>query len=216
MHVSTSSLVACAIALLASSPCIAAPESRERLPQPSHFRDSLDASRHEVLVEGFRIGALPFKFEDTRWSDIKQSLPPLRMRRQGDAGGAEVWTCLTVHAHNGTVQVWPSSSELQGGEFIDGVIAQAGVTWPIQDCPAVEFGDGEAALDNGAWIGTTKSDLLKRLGQPSAVRGSTIVYDFDAPLRDHEHGECVVSGRLLFDLHANRVVRLAVNKDTSC
>jgi hypothetical protein len=137
------------------------------------------------------------------------------MRRQGDGGETEDWTCFTVGAANDRVQIWPGGSELAGGEFINGVIAVAGTPWPLSECPLVDPGPGPIALDSGIWIGVTRASLLKRLGRPTAVHGSSIAYDYSVPVGDRRFGEGAAGGRIILETKANRVVRLTANKVTS-
>ncbi len=215
MRISKTHVAAFALACLTASPSYASPGNWSRLPQVPHSGEDITPSRHRVLVGGLLLGRDKIEFEQTRWSDLQHVLGPLKMRRQGDASETEDWTCFTVGTGKGRFQVWLHGGELQGGEFIDGVTAQAGSPWPVRECPVVSPRQRAAALDNGIWVGTTKSEILKRLGQPTAVHGATLIYDFDVAVRDPKLGEGSVGGRLIFEIHADRVGRLLATKDTS-
>jgi hypothetical protein len=186
------------------------------LPQVPHSDDDLTPSHDQVLVSGLRLGQHRIEFEHTRWSDLQRHLGPLKMRGQGDASEAEDWTCFTVVTAQGQVQIWPHGGELQGGEYIAGVIAQAGTPWPLTECPIVSAGPGASTLDNGVWVGTAKADLLRRLGKPTASRGAALIYDFEVVSRDPKAGECSTFGRLIFEMRAGRVDRLDVQKNSAC
>jgi hypothetical protein len=205
-----------AVTLLQASPCEALAEAWDRLPVfPHAANDFATHPRRQVLVAGLRVGQVRLRFETTRWSDLKRQLGPLKVRRQGDGGETEDWTCFTVGPASSRVQIWPAGGELAGGQFIDGVTAVAGAPWPLNECPLVYPGPGPIALDSGVWIGATRALLLKRLGRPTAVRGPSITYDYSVPVRDRQLGEGAVGGRIIFEINANRVVRLTANKDTS-
>jgi hypothetical protein len=209
------SLLAYAIACLAIPAFGASAGAWERLPELPHLADEMSARpHHRVLVRGLRLGQIQITFENTRWTDLEQRLGPLKMRRQGDGGETQDWTCFTVTTPAGQHQVWLDGGELQGGEYADGVTAQAGAPWPIRECPVVDPGRGAVALDNGVWIGTSKSEVIQRLGRPTAMLAGSFIYDFEAPVRDR-NGDGAIVGRLIFQFRGHRVHRLQANKDTS-
>ena len=215
MRIFRSPLVVCALACLTTSASDAAPSAWSRLPQAPRTGDGATSPRHQSPVSGLRLGRYRIVFEQTQWSDLQRELGPLKLRRQGDASNSETWTCFTVVTDRGLFQMWPSSGELQGGESIDGVIVQAGAPWPHAECPIVNSGPGRAALDNGVWIGTTRAELLKRLGPPTGVHGANLIYDFEAPVHNPTGGRSVAYGQLIFELRNDRVDRLLATKDTS-
>jgi hypothetical protein len=189
----------------------------ERLPAFPHLGDDLSAKpRHHVLVNELRLGGLQIRLEKTRLTELRRRFPPLKIRTQGDASEAEAWVCFTVGNGANRFQVWPSSGELMGGKFIDGVIAQAGQRWSPRDCPRIEVGRGPMELDNRVWIGTAKADLLKRLGPPTGTADGVMIYDYEVAFRESKAGACAVGGRLAFELLRDRVARLAATKDTAC
>jgi hypothetical protein len=208
-------ITALTAAALAFSPLAAG--AAESLPTVAYAGDSPAANvRHRVLVSEVHLGRLRIGFERTRLSDLRRRFPGLKIRTQGDASTAQAWTCFTVGTGKARFQVWPSSGELLGGDIIDGVTVLAGQPWSLQRCPKVETGAGPAALDAGVWIGSTRAELLKRLGPPSAVAGAAVIYDFETPAPNRSPGGCSVSGRLVFELARGRVAKLATGKHTSC
>jgi len=208
-------LAALAAACAALSPSTVT--AAERLPAFPHLGEDLSAkSRHRVLANKVRLGGLAIRLEETRLAELRRRYPALRIRTQGDASEAETWVCFTVGNGAAQFQVWPSSGELMGGEFIDGVMAQVGQQWPLRDCPRIEVGPGPMELDSRVWIGTAKADLLKRLGPPTAIADGVMIYDYEVALRDSKAGACSVVGRLVFELLRDRVARLAANKTTAC
>lgn len=205
-----------AAAFLTAFPCVVRAGPWETVPVLPHIIDDFAAHpRRHVLVTGLRVGQVQITFETTRWSDLQRELGPLRMRRQGDGGETEDWTCFTVGPPSSRVQIWPEGDELSGGEFIDGVTAVAGTPWPLSECPTVDPGPGTTALNSGAWIGATTASVRKRLGRPTAVNGLSITYDFSVPVRDRRLGQGAASGRIIIETKADRVVRLTANKNTS-
>jgi hypothetical protein len=208
-------VVPVAAAWLGATPCGVHAETWDRLPTLRYADDDLAATaRHQVVATGLRVGQVRITFEGTRWSDLRHRLGPLRIRRQGDAGDTEDWTCFTVAVGNNRNQIWLDGDELAGGEYIDGVTVYADTPWPLRECPLIDPGRGPVTLDNGLWIGATRASLLKRLGHPTAVRGASFIYDYSAPLHARSLGEGWANGRMIFELDANRVVRLAATKNT--
>jgi hypothetical protein len=209
----------CAVAaatLLAASPFGVHAQTWDRLPVLPHIGDDFAAHpRRQLLVDGLRVGQVRITFETTRWSDLLRRLGPLRMRRQGEGAETEDWTCFPVGPAPRRVQIWPDGGELTGGEFIDGVTAVAGTPWPLSECPLVDPGPGPIVLNSGAWIGATRASTLKRLGRPTAIHDPSITYDFSVPVRDRRLGKGAAGGRIIFEIKANRVVRLTANKDTA-
>jgi hypothetical protein len=212
MRISRSHLVACAVACLAATTSDASPRNWSLLPEVPHSGDDLTSSRYQVLVSGLRLGQYRIVFEQTRWSDLRRNLGPLKMRRQEDELEAKDWTCFTVVTDLGRFQIWPDTDKLQGGHITE-VIAQAGAPWPLAECPIVNPGPGVAALDNGVWIGTTRSELLKRLGQPTAVHGATLIYD--SARVDPKLGHGTAFERLIFEMRDGRVDRLLAEKNAT-
>ena len=188
----------------------------DRLPVLAHVGDDFATHpRQQILVTGLRVGQVKITFEKTRWSDLQNQLGSLRLRQQGDGAEWEKWACLTVGHAGSQSQIWLDGSEMAGAKLIDGVTAIAGTPWPLNECPQAHFGSGPIALDSGVWIGTSRASLLKRLGRPTAVHGTSITYDYSVPVRDRQLGEGAAVGRISFEVKANRVVRLTANKDTS-
>jgi hypothetical protein len=187
------------------------------LPYIPITRDNATSSlRQNGIVNGLRLGIINIKLEATLLSQLRRNFPNLKLRTQSDASESETWLCFTLATRQGRVQVWPSSGEVGGGEFIDGVYAQGGESWPLKDCPIIDIGNGAIGIDGRIWIGTSKSSLLRRLGRPSSTSGQVMIYNYQVAIRDPRLGECWITEELLFDMKDSRVSRLSVTKDTGC
>jgi hypothetical protein len=180
----------------------------------THAGDDTVSTKNRVLVDGFRLGRLRVDFEKTNWPAFFRQTGALKLRKQGDAAESEEWTCLTIVRGQMRFQIWLDSDELGGGS-ISGVTAYTGVHWPLSECPIKDPGPGPIGLGNGLWIATTKSDIISRLGQPTAVHGAALIYDFEADVRDPKLGEGATSGRLIFEIHSGRTTRLSATRGTS-
>ena len=209
-------LLIAAGAFLAMSPFDVVARTWDQLPNFDHVENTF--AKHpcrQVLVTGLRVGKMHIAFETTSWSDLQRQLGALKLRRQGDGAETVHWTCFTVGSAHERVQIWLDGSELAGDELIDGVTAVAGTPWPLKECPKVNPGPGPIELDNGLWIGTRRTSLIKLIGPPTATQANSLIYDYSAPAHDRQLGDGATVGRILLGTKADRVVRIRANKDTS-
>ena len=203
-------------ACLAMQPCTVMASPWDRLPNFDQAEKSFARHPyHRVLVTGLRVGKMHIAFETTSWSDLQRQLGPLKLRRQGDGAETEHWTCFTVGSAHQRVQIWLDGGELAGDQYIDGATVVAGTPWPMKECPMVNPGPGPTELDNGVWIGTSRTSLNTLIGAPTAAGAHSLMYDYSALAHDRQLGDGATEGRLLVGIQAGHVVRIRARKDTS-
>ena len=131
---------------------------------------------------GLRMGQLFVRFETTRLSDVLNSAERGTIGRHGDAGGSEYFLCFTQTSNRRFSRVWVISHGEMGGSdhVVTQVFAQRVETADATSdgCPPLPSRLQPIALDRGIWLGTTRKQLLKKLGQPSASRDDWLTFNF--------------------------------------
>jgi hypothetical protein len=177
--------------------------------------DSVNPTFNHALVSKLRLGNLTIVLETTKLTDLARRFPQSHIYHRGDAAGSLTWACYTIDRASGSLHVWLDSGEIEGGNSISGAVVSTADAAPRVDCPKIAV-DGESmGLDNGLWLGATKSSVLSRLGKPSRVYQTTLSYYFDAPTADKSKN-CSTDGDIDFEIQDGRVYRIWANRFTSC
>lgn len=120
----------------------------------------------------------------TTLAEVLQVVGAGHMLQQGHGGKYHAWLCYTIpQGTNGALtpqRVWLTASELNGGVHIDGVDAQrlSAELGATSACPELPGNLASVRFDNGLWLGSTKADLLGKLGAPGAEGDAGWSYSF--------------------------------------
>jgi hypothetical protein len=131
---------------------------------------------------GLRMGQLFVRFESTGLSDVLKSAGRGTIGHHGDAGGSEYFLCFTQTSNRRSFRVWVISHGEMGGSdhAVTEVFAQRveSADAASDGCPPLPSRLRPIALDRGIWLGTTRNELLKKLGQPSASHDDWLMFNF--------------------------------------
>ena len=162
-------------------------------------------------VQPIHFGKLLLVLEKTTLADVRSALGSGAIFQNGDAGESLSWLCYTFASGMLDQTVWLSSSEMGGGEVIDGVTAmQLNSKSPaLRNCARLPRNYGSIHLANGLWLGATEAQVLSALGKPQK-HGDSWSYVFEG-----KDGEYAISSNLAFKLRGGKVIGIVSSRLTS-
>jgi hypothetical protein len=153
--------------------CIALPVAAcpgDPIPPPPSAE--LDTAGDPAMISrdptsALRLGTLDVVFERTSMQAVLDTVGAGRIDQHGDASEAESWICFTATAQ--AQRIWLTSSELHGGDVVDGIVAIAlsGPTMPTDACPELPAIALPIRPVQGPWLGSTPAETLARFGEAS-------------------------------------------------
>ncbi|MFT4074906.1 MAG: hypothetical protein QM647_05175 [Asticcacaulis sp.] len=140
---------------------------------------SISTSRDELGPVGARMGVISILLGDTKLTDVSRAIGSGSVMQQGDAGDALRYLCYTLKGNGTSERLWLTSSELGGGEYINGLTLIAIKATPDTDrCPSIDRSTWVVTLDNGMTIGMDQDSLIQKLGEPSKRAGNFMAYRY--------------------------------------
>jgi 6,7-dimethyl-8-ribityllumazine synthase len=128
------------------------------------------------MIVSLMVADFPVTLEETSLEDARAHFAGT-IGNRGDAGTAENWVCLHGNDASGPWILWLSSFEIDGPRI-------GGFQWrrlaPNETadarCPSIAKSENAIELPLAIHPGIRKSDALKILGQPTVIRGETLIY----------------------------------------
>jgi hypothetical protein len=134
-------------------------------PPPIDEKITVNATLKVDPVQGIQIGSIIAKFEKTTLGEILKTVGVGSIEHAGEAGDSQYWLCYSLPSQ----RVWFISHGEMGGP--DHALTQVQAistksTSESKTCPTLPIRFQSISMNFG-WIGSTKDNLLKALGQPS-------------------------------------------------
>jgi hypothetical protein len=150
-------------------------------PPPTDEKIKVSATLKVDPVQEIQIGSMSAIFEKTTLGEILKTVGVGSIEHAGDAGGSQYWLCYSLPNQ----RVWFISHGEMGGSDHALTQVQAISTKSSSEsktCPTLPSRLQSISMKFG-WIGSTKDQLLKALGQPSGKQdgGYTFYYSGKEP-----------------------------------
>ncbi len=139
------------------------------------------ATVSKEMITKLRVDKVQVILEETPLKDIQKKLGGI-IGSSGHAGDFVEWICFHDSEAKGRRVLWLESNEM-GGHLVDGFALQRVAEKATLDrrCRA---GASEIELPAGITLGLTESEVLRRLGPPTAKYGNILYFE-------HEHQETI-------------------------
>ncbi len=217
-------LVLAAVTFL-TAPCFAAeappvgpPDEAQVFPSPPNVPGGFIAS--------VRLGALEVMFEQTRLSQVRETVGAGIVDHQRDAQASLYWLCYTALAMGGPQRIWITSRESHNGVAADSFTAErlGEGEGPSPACPALPPRFLPLSAGNGIWLGMTLAEIEHRIGAKAKRAGAYFVFSSpasemigraDEHLRRTVPEEALILNRVVVETANGRAVRLWVHKVTT-
>jgi hypothetical protein len=168
-------------------------------------------------VQEIRIGNFKAKFEKTTLGEILNSIGIGSIQHAGDAGESQYWLCYSLPRQ----RIWLISHGEMGGPHhrltqvhsITNVLISQG----NDACPRIPTRFQSISMNFG-WLGTSRENLLKVLGQPSGSQDDRLIYYYAAKkpgLFRGQHVEWDVTGYVEAVIANNKISSLFASHITS-
>jgi hypothetical protein len=143
-------------------------------PPPTEEKITVSATLEVDPVQAIRIGSITAKFEKTTLGEILNTVGVGSIEHAGDAGGSQYWLCYSLPNQ----RVWLISHGEMGGS--DHALTQVQaistkLTSESKTCPPLPSSFQSISMNFG-WLGSTKDQVLKALGQPSGKKNGRYIY----------------------------------------
>jgi len=139
----------------------------------------LSTSRNELGPVSAHMGAFSVALGETKLTDVSRVIGSGTIVQQGDAGGSLSYLCYTLEGGGTDERLWLTSSELGGGEYIDGLtIVTIKTAIGTDKCPVIDLSAWPVTLDNGVMIGMDQDQIIQKLGEPSKRVGRFMAYSY--------------------------------------
>lgn len=139
----------------------------------------ISTSRNELGPASAHLGTVSILLGETKLTDVSRVIGSGAIMQQGDAGDSLSYLCYTLDGKGASERLWLKSSELGGGEYIDGLMfITLKTTNDTDKCPIIDLSAWPVALDNGVAMGMDKDDLIQKLGEPSKRAGNFMAYRY--------------------------------------
>jgi len=162
-------------------------------------------------VPPLQLGNFAVLLETTALADVRKEIGSGTMYRNGDAAESITWLCYNVARAASTQVVWLSSSEMGGGEIVDGVTAliSDSASPAPKNCATLPAKYEQIRLKNGIWLGSTAAQVRAAFGQPHE-QAETWSYVFEG-----KSGSYDVYSNVSFKIRDGKVVALDCSRLTS-
>ncbi|MGN6210394.1 hypothetical protein [Asticcacaulis sp.] len=141
----------------------------------------IETVRNEMGPLGAHFGVMPIAFGQTKLTDVARTVGSGSVHHQGDGGESFSYLCYTLNSSGKSVRLWLTSTELGGGEYVEGlsVLTLAGSpSYGTETCPVLDLYSWRVTLDNGLSVGMRKDDVIQMFGMPSKQSGHMIAYRY--------------------------------------
>jgi hypothetical protein len=125
-------------------------------------------------AQKIQIGAITAKFEKTTLGEILNTVGAGAIEHAGDAGGSQYWLCYSLPNQ----RVWLiSHGEMGGSDHALTQVQAISLNSISKDktCPELPRRFHSISMNFG-WLGSTKDQFLKALGQPSGKIDGRYIY----------------------------------------
>lgn len=125
------------------------------------------------------LGAMQVTIGHTTLGEVLRQTKVGKITHQGDASESTYWVCFSNNSSTKSERIWLLSSGEKGGSnhTIYGIVAQVVTSNPsVGVCPELPKDFLPAKLNNGIWLGTSVSEIKKRLGKPSLQQSKWLHY----------------------------------------
>ena len=134
-------------------------------------------------IDGLVVGGLRLRLGVTTLDRIAAQMGDGHLRYNPRTGRHAL--CYTIPAPRGPQTLWFVSRD--GPDNVSLVLSEIQALdspgpIPRLDCPIPQASVRPLFFAPGIWLGETRHMLIDRLGEPSATRGTTLLFVFDAPL----------------------------------
>ncbi len=185
-------------------------------PPTLEFPDTApQATVPKEMITALRLAKMPIILEETRLDDLQKQLGGT-VGHSGDASESLAWLCYCGEDETGRWALWLESSEMGGGERVDGFGLQRIRQNATVDrrCRTLHKDAGRIELPIALRLGLTETQLGKILGRPSVKYHDTLIFE-------HEHKEIIRNepftaiNTVAIALRGGAVWAIQVWKDTS-
>ena len=198
--------------LLASLMLIA---GRTALPPPERPPSFTESMTWEARIDAtdpvrpLSMGGLQVKVESTRLAEVRSAIGSGAILHDGDAADSLHWLCY--YSVVDSEAVWLSSSEMGGGEVIDGITVAAipsGASAP-PGCSPLPASYRPLRLAGRLGVGASEAEVRTAFGVPEQM-GAVWVYAFSG-----KDGRFDVDASLSFRMHAGKVAGIEMRRVSS-
>lgn len=172
----------------------------------------------QEVAKGFNMGQLYIGFEATTLEEVRKAIGLGTIAHKGDAGDSVSWLCYTDVTAVPALRIWITSGELQGGKYVDGVIARTLTQGhPNADCPAPPVKMRPFRVPGANVLNSSSNAVMAVMGAPSHRKGEWWSFDFQGKVP----GQCEPDGfdysnNLLLHFVNGKVMEIFTNHATSC
>ena len=200
----------------------------DEMPPPPSFPEAITvpATLKYKPATYLNLGKTVIRLEKTPLRKTLDILGIGYMERQGEQCGSFYKTCYRIPEPGQDQILWLiSNAEMGGPEQVVTEIAVA--RQPKNDkeqagCPVLPKSFRPLSIDRGIWIGTTKMELLRKLGKPSGMQEGWLVYYYSGPVKikndkpgQEEYLDYAESNLLAMRLVKDKVAGIRVFKVTT-
>ncbi|WP_157138974.1 hypothetical protein [Asticcacaulis biprosthecium] len=172
-------------------------------PPSPMIRSGAEAPNVVPFAQAFSLGSLNLAFESQTLQEVRGRIGGGVIDRLGDSGDRIDWLCYDLPG----ARLWLAEYQ---GKVRELTLAVRPAKAPASShCPALLAKFQSVRIDGAITLGTSRADLIQRLGQPAKQAGDWLAFHREAPAKGDEDNELIVR------LENGKVAALWAKKVTS-